>query len=293
MGKCKTALVLGGNGGMLGQALASALKQSGFAVENSAGRADAEILTNKASLEAYIDKIKPDYIFNTIAYTQVDLAEEREEEAMRLNAAFPAMLGRIVNSRPIHLVHYSTDFVFSGASTTPYNIDDQTGPASVYGRSKLAGEQALQELGLERFNIIRTAWLFGPGKKNFVTTILGVCKKQGGARVVYDQTGSPTYTVDLARYTLKLLESGANGIFHIVNGGQASWCELAAEAVACAQMECSVTPITSAEYPQKALRPAYSVLDASRFTMVTGIAPRPWPQALREYLLQYDFSGPL
>ncbi len=285
MNRNKTALVLGGKTGLLGRPLVAALKGAGFSVKATAGHEDMALYQSTDALTEYVDRIEPDYIFNTIAYTQVDKAEDEPEAAGFLNASFPGMLGRIVKTRPIHLVHYSTDFVFQGNKNVPYKPDDPTGPLSIYGKTKLSGEQALLEQALNACSIIRSAWLFGPGKKNFITTILGLCRKNGTVRVVDDQTGSPTYTVDLAQYSVKLVEFGATGLFHIANGGQASWCEFATEAVRCAQVECSVTPIASAEYPQKATRPAYSVLDASNFTRVTGITPRPWPQALREYLL--------
>jgi dTDP-4-dehydrorhamnose reductase len=131
---------------------------------------------------------------------------------------------------------------------------------------------------------MRTAWLFGPGRKNFVSTILNACRKRDSIDVVHDQVGSPTYTRDLAQWSLKLAELEAGGIFHAVNGGQASWCDLACEAINLAEAQCRVQPISSAQWPQKAKRPHFSVLDASRLAQVTGAAPRPWPLALREYL---------
>ena len=276
-------LVLGGTTGLLGQAIVKEAADRGYSVV-AAGRNDFSLNDSK-SLAACIDRAKPDIVCNTIAYTKVDLAEEEEDNAMHLNRAFPLMLGRVIKSRPhICLMQYSTDFVFNGRKKTPYTPDDETSPQCVYGRSKLAGEKALLELALERCLIIRTAWLFGPGKKNFVQTILGLGTGKNTINVVHDQTGSPTYTTDLAAYSLALSEAGGTGVFHVVNSGQASWCELAAEATRLAQMECTIMPIASCEYPQKATRPAYSVLDTSRFTEVTGITPRPWPQALADYM---------
>ncbi len=283
------ALVLGGKGGFLGQALVKALEAAGWEAE-ALGRADIDYYSPdvQRDLEAVLDKVKPACIFNTVAYTQVDAAEDDEEAAMALNRSLPAALGRLAKAGGVKLVHFSTDYVFDGKKRSPYTTDDPVNPQSVYGRTKLAGEQALLAMDPPDFCIIRSAWLFGPCKRNFVQTILDLCKKNGSVRVVHDQVGSPTYTADLADYTLKLVELDGKGLFHVANSGQASWCELATEAVRMVQLECPVTPVPSAEFPQKAARPAYSALDCSRFTQVTGIIPRPWPQALNEYLFSLE-----
>jgi dTDP-4-dehydrorhamnose reductase len=231
-----------------------------------------------------IKRCAPDVIFNTIAWTQVDQAEEQPSEAMALNRDLVAGLARCIRGSSVRLVQYSTDFVFDGAKQTPYSTDDAPKPESVYGVTKLAGEHALGTLPPEQYCIMRTAWLFGPGRKNFVSVILDACRKRDSISVVHDQTGSPTYTRDLAQWSLKLAELEAGGLFHAVNGGQASWCDLACEAVNLAEAPCRVVPISSAEWPQKARRPPFSVLDAAGLTRATGIVPRPWPLALREYL---------
>ena len=283
-------MVLGGATGLLGQALVQAATLGGYAVTASA-RNDFNPL-DAASITAYIDAHTPDIICNTIAYTQVDKAEEEEEKALSLNRLFPRILGRIVKERPsVTLLHCSTDFVFDGRKKKPYVETDATGPLNVYGRSKLEGENALLELNLEKLCIVRTAWLFGPGRKNFVSTILGLCSSGKSLNVVHDQMGSPTYTTDLAAYCLHLLQAEGRGIFHVTNSGQASWCELAHEATRLAQLECPITPIPSNEYPQKAVRPAYSVLDCSKFTQVTGITPRSWSRALSDYIFATTDHG--
>lgn len=285
------ALVLGGNGGLLGQALVKVLQAHGWEV-HATSRKDFDHLDSDR-LENAIYQAAPQVVFNTIAYTQVDNAEEEPEKALEVNRSLPASLGRLSVSSGFKLIHYSTDFVFNGQKTKPYLTTDPTDPQCVYGRSKLEGEQALAALALENCCIVRTAWLFGPGRKNFITTILRLCEERKEVKVVFDQIGSPTYTVDLAHYSLKLAEKAlsgeASGIYHLVNSGQASWCELASEAVRLAQCECRVLPILSADFPQKAVRPAYSVLDPSRFTELTGITPRPWLKALGDYLYS-DFK---
>lgn len=276
-------MVLGGVTGLLGQALVQAATIGGHEVIAS-GRSDFDIL-DESSVTAYIDRHSPDIICNTIAYTQVDKAEDEEKQAQRLNRMFPRLLGRIVKERPhIYLLHVSTDFVFDGRKERPYVETDAAAPLNVYGRSKLEGEKVLLELHLEKLCIVRTAWLFGPGKKNFVSTILGLCEGRETLNVVDDQVGSPTYTADLAAYCMHLLEAGGQGIFHVANSGQASWCELAHEATRLTRTECAIAPIPSAHYPQKAVRPAYSVLDCTRFTATTGITPRSWIQALADYI---------
>ncbi len=282
----KKALVLGGASGMLGQALMRELREPEWEAV-AQGRADVD-LTDSSALTAYIEHIKPDVVFNAAAYTQVDKAEDEPEQAMRLNRDLPATLGRLAPRLGFRIVHYSTDFVFDGRSTQPYTLSDEPNPLSVYGKTKLAGENALLRAGLQDLLILRTAWLFGPGRKNFVHTILTLAKGREHLGVVHDQIGSPTYTVDLAQNTLRLMaHPGVHGIFHMVNSGQASWCELAAEAVLLAGLRCSINAITTDQYPTKAVRPAFSVLSPQKYTTIADHTPRPWVQALRDYIFQY------
>jgi len=275
------ALVLGGHTGLLGQALMYALSRAAWHA-TPLGRQDGQIL-DVDFLASTIKGIGPDVIFNAIAWTQVDLAEERPAEAMAMNRGFVSSLTHCIKGTATRLVQYSTDFVFDGAKQTPYTTEDVPKPESVYGKTKLAGEQVLGILPPEQYCIMRTAWLFGPGRKNFVSTILNACHKRDSIDVVHDQAGSPTYTRDLAQWSLKLAELEASGIFHAVNGGQATWCDLACESINLADAPCRVNPISSAQWQQKAKRPPFSVLDASRMAQA-GIVPRPWPLALREYL---------
>lgn len=276
-----TALLLGGNG-LLGQALQQVLQKEGWTV---LAPKHAELdLTNPELLTRRVEELAPEVIFNAVAYTRVDDAEEHPQDAMALNRGLPALLGRIVQGTAMYLVHVSTDFVFNGKSRRPYVEADPVDPLSVYGRTKLEGEQALLERHLDNCCIVRTAWLFGPERKNFVSTILHHAKKMPELRVVHDQTGSPTYTLDLAQACLELVNVRATGLCHVVNSGQASWCELAAEAVRLANYPAKVRPIPSSEWPQKAVRPAYGVLDTSHYTALTGKTMRPWIQALQDYV---------
>ncbi len=278
----KKVIVLGGVTGLLGVPLTQALRQAGHAVlPTTRGTLDP---FDREAVVAAIRAFAADWIVNTIAYTAVDKAEDEPDEAARLNRVLPGNLARICQETGAGLVHYSTDFVFDGKKTSPYAETDPVDPQSVYGKTKLAGERSILEVGLEKHLILRTAWLFGPGKTNFVEKILGFAKTRDVLKVVHDQIGSPTSTMDLSGMTVDLLQAGATGLFHTVNSGRASWCELASEAVSTAGINCEVLPITSAEYPQKAKRPAYSVLDTGRFAAAVGHAPRPWIQALREYV---------
>ncbi|UTF49729.1 dTDP-4-dehydrorhamnose reductase [Desulfomicrobium sp. ZS1] len=282
----RSAVVLGGKTGLLGQALSLALTRQGWAV-HAPGR-DELNLFERPAVEDYLARTKAEVLFNTVAYTKVDQAEDEPAEASRLNRQLPLVLGKAVQAAGVPMVHYSTDFVFSGKKTSPYGPADQTAPCSVYGQTKLQGERELLSLGLPNLLIIRTSWLFGPCKTNFVTRILELAASRPELSVVHDQIGSPSYTPDLAAGSLTLLAAGATGIFHLANAGQASWCELATEAVRGADLACRIKPIPSSEYPQKACRPAYSVLDLGAFTAATGIAPRPWLQALREFLFSRE-----
>lgn len=278
----KKVIVLGGVTGLLGVPLTQALRQAGHEVlPTTRGTLDP---FDREAVVAAVRAFAADWIVNTIAYTAVDKAEDEPDEAARLNRVLPGNLARICQETGAGLVHYSTDFVFDGKKTSPYAETDPVDPQSVYGKTKLAGERAILEVGLEKHLILRTAWLFGPGKTNFVEKILGFAKTRDVLKVVHDQIGSPTSTMDLSGMTVDLLQAGATGLFHTVNSGRASWCELASEAVSTAGINCEVLPITSAEYPQKAKRPVYSVLDTGRFAAAVGHAPRPWIQALRDYV---------
>lgn len=277
------ALVLGGATGLLGQALMAALTANGFEAM-TLGRQDGDLL-DPAFLQKNLDKSQADVVFNTVAWTQVDDAEDHPEDAMAVNRALPANLARLICAREnTHLIHYSTDFVFSGPHQGPWKETEQPNPVTVYGLTKLAGEKAVLEILPDRACVIRTAWLFGPGRKNFVRTIINASRERDSLKVVDDQIGSPTYTPDLAEWSLELAKRRATGIWHGVNSGQASWCELATEALQLVSSSCRVAPITSAEWPQKAQRPRNSRLDNGKLAEFLGKKPKPWPKALREYL---------
>ncbi|WP_319467273.1 dTDP-4-dehydrorhamnose reductase [uncultured Pseudodesulfovibrio sp.] len=278
----KRILILGGKTGLLGQALTLAFKRTG-AKPIPLSSKDCDILAPD-SVEKLLDRHDPDIMINAAAYTLVDLAEDNEEMAFALNATAPPLLATLAAKRQIPFVHYSTDFVFRGDRQSPYSVYDEPTPFSVYGISKADGERGLLKLGYGKTLIIRISWLFGPGKINFVEKILSLCDSRDTLSVVNDQTGSPSYAPDIAKNTLHLLENDATGIYHLANSGQTTWYGLAAKAVELAGKDCTVEPVPSSAYPTKAERPAYSVLDLSRFTKTTGAPPRHWEEALREYV---------
>jgi len=277
----KTVVIFGGTG-LLGQSLTNALKAA-KAKPKPLSSKDCDILDPK-TVEKVLNKHDPDLIINAAAYTQVDLAEEQEEVAFALNATAPPLLAVEAAKRGIPFVHYSTDFVFSGKQDTPYTVYDEPGAYSVYGISKAEGEKNLLILGYHNTLIIRISWLFGPGKINFVEKILTLAESRDKLTVVNDQTGSPSYAPDIAVNSIKLIEQDATGIFHLANSGEATWFDLASEAVKLARLKCTVEPVPTSAYPTAAVRPKYSVLDLTRFTQVTGETPRPWREALTEYV---------
>lgn len=282
MNEIPRALVLGGKTGMLGQALMREGRQRKWQMV-SLGREDGDIC-DVDFLEKQISLLNPDYIFNAVAYTAVDKAESAVSDAYRFNKTLPENITRIIRQSSCHCIHYSTDFVFNGKKTTPYVETDGTDPQSVYGSSKLAGEIAM--LKIDNAAVLRTAWLFGAGRKNFVSTILTLAHQKDLLRVVHDQIGSPTGTSDLAEMSFLAAEQKGQGLFHAVNGGSASWCDLASESISLMNLSTFVEPIASNEWPQEAIRPAYSVLNTKHFSETFNMTPRPWPQALREYLFE-------
>lgn len=286
----KKALVLGGRNGLLGRAVCAALARAGVDAVPVSG-ADVDYFDADA-LDDFLDAHEPAEpeapselcLVNAVAYTQVDKAEDEPEEAYKLNAALPALLGVLAEEREMRLVHFSTDFVFDGTKGAPYLPTDGTNPQSVYGASKLAGEEALLALDIPGLLVLRTAWLFGPGKMNFVARILQLAAERSELNVVADQFGSPTCTTDLAELTVALLRNGATGLLHAANFGQASWHELASEAIRLAGLSCQVKAIPTSGYPTRAKRPPYSVLDLAETVRLAGYTPRPWREALAEYV---------
>jgi dTDP-4-dehydrorhamnose reductase len=224
-------------------------------------------------------------VIHTAAFTAVDLAEEREADAARANETACATLARACARAKIPLVLVSTDFVFDGHGRRPYREDDETHPLSAYGRTKLAGERAAIAAHAEGTRIVRTQWLYGPRGKHFPGTILNLARERSELKVVDDQVGSPTSTLELAPALWDVLERGSAGIYHAACEGQASWFDFASETLALSGVsKVRVLPCSTAEFPRPAVRPAYSVLDCSRLAALRGRRLAQWKSALRTFL---------
>ncbi len=285
------ALIFGGRTGLLGQALMRTLKANQWHV-TPIGRSDGDVL-NISFVENCIKKFCPTHIFNAIAWTRVDDAEDDESMAFVVNRAFPAGLAQLAKTYDIHLTHYGSDYCFSGSQKKIYTEESIAEPLSAYGRSKLAGDEVVLNFAPDNSCVLRTAWLFGPGQPNFISRLIQEFCAKEKLSIVHDQVGSPTYSMDLARWSMLAAEKKLTGLYNAVNSGRASWYELACEAVSIAELTCYVTPITTDEWPYKAQRPPFSVLSNQKLTDAIGVTPRAWPQALREYIFSEHLNRDL
>ena len=278
-------IILMGADGMLGSMLATQLTARSMAF-TPCTYPEFDI-SRPESLRPLVS-LHPTVIINASAYTAVDLAETEPEKAYSVNANGVKTLAMFAKEVGARLIHFSTDYVFSGQSSQGYVESDITEPTSVYGQSKLAGEQAIREtLPLSQWIILRTAWLYGPKGKNFVQTMLMLAGQGKALRVVNDQIGCPTYSGDLAKWTLDLLYTPASGIYHAVNAGTCSWYDFATTIFEQQQIDVSVTPVTSDAFPSVAKRPAYSILKTQRLSQALNYKIRKWPEALSEYLSSF------
>lgn len=278
------ALVTGA-GGQVGSALV-ATAAPGWTVLPLT-RADLD-LTDSNAVRHAIDEHAPDLIFNAAAHTAVDRAESEEAATFAINAKAVSTLAQAAREHGAHLVQISTDFVFDGTASEPYRPGDARNPLSVYSRSKAAGEDAA---GPDS-TVVRTSWVHAAGHANFVTTMLRLMGERDEVRVVADQTGAPTWATGLAEVTWSLGSRRLSGTWHHSDGGQATWYDFAVaireEALARGLMDraACLIPVTTAEYPTAARRPAYSVLDCSATHAALNIAPVPWRANLRHMLAE-------
>ena len=229
-----------------------------------------------------VNHLRPDIVINAAAFTQVDQAETHQEAAYRGNALGPRNLALATKEMNVPLVHFSTDYIFDGRQSRPYHEFDQPNPLSVYGRSKLAGENEVQK-GNPRHFIVRTAWLYHLVGKNFPQTILRLANQEE-VRVVHDQFGSPTFAPHLAQAVSRLLETDSYGTYHLAGSGGASWYDFTKALYHARGIQTSVTPITTAEYPLPAPRPAYAVL---RSLQDPSITLPPWEEGVRDFAAQW------
>ena len=286
-------LLLGGNG-QLGRELRRSLAPMGELVVATRDGVDADAAANfddPTALAAMVRGSGADVVVNAAAYTAVDKAEADADAAFRVNSEAPGAIARACARIDALLVHYSTDYVFDGSASRPYREDDATAPLGVYGISKLAGEDAIRASGA-RHAILRTAWVYASHGRNFLLTMLRLANERDELRVVADQVGAPTPAAWIADATADLIRRGVaeSGTWHLVTSGQVSWHGFAsaimedAHALGLLERMPTVVPITTAEFPTPARRPAYSVLDTTRLHDDFGIVPPAWRGELRATL---------
>jgi dTDP-4-dehydrorhamnose reductase len=244
-------------------------------------------ITDKTAIEAFVMNNQIDGIVNCAAYTAVDKAEENEELCSLLNADAPGYLAAAVGKRGGWIIQISTDYVFNGTNHTPYTEEEDTCPNSVYGKTKLMGEQNVQK-SCERYMIIRTAWLYSTFGNNFVKTMLRLGKEKPELGVIFDQIGTPTYARDLAEAIFTAISKGiVPGIYHFSNEGVISWYDFTKAIHRIAGITtCKVRPLHTAEYPTPAARPHYSVLDKTKIKQTYGMEIPYWEESLTECIRQ-------
>ena len=243
------------------------------------------------TLDGLIARIAPDVVVNAAAYTAVDRAESEPDAAFRANAEAPRRIADACARRDALLLHYSTDYVFDGRGTRPYHEGDPTAPLGVYGSSKLAGEQAVRDSGA-RHLIFRTAWVYATHGKNFLRTMLRLAAERDELRVVADQVGSPTSAALIADISARALGQSfeQSGTWHLTAAGATSWCGFAnaiidgAHARGLIARRPRIVPITTADYPTQAARPAYSVLDTAKLQRDFNLVPLAWQDGLGEIM---------
>lgn len=272
-----TKVLVTGANGMLGQDLCPVLEDNGYSVFET----DVDILdiTNPVNIDEVFSAQKPDIVIHCAAYTNVDKAEEDIENARQINARGTENIAKACKKYDALMVYISTDYVFDGGVNTqrniPYKPLDKTSPLNNYGLTKWEGEEAVRN-NLEKYYICRTSWLYGHHGKNFVETMISLANKPE-LKVVDDQIGCPTWTVDLSNAIVKIIETKLYGTYHTCGGGSTSWYGFAKEIFKLANLDVNLNPCTTDEFPRPAKRPAYSVMDNN------GIC-RDWQKALKDYM---------
>ena len=297
-------LIIGGNG-MLAHAV-TLLAPAGYLL-TSVDLPEFD-MTDEARLHSCVDKLNPDVIINCAAYTNVDGCETNQDLATRVNGVAVGYLAEAAHRVDATLVHISTDYVFDGKKNGHYVETDKTAPESVYGKTKLLGEQEIRDSKLKHYFIVRTSWLYGPGGNNFVETILRLASERDELRIIHDQVGSPTYTLDLARAIFKLLDLSTNlqsqasasgdnpyawtvpyGVYHFSNEGNCSWYEFACAIVEEGRNQKlpikvrEIHPISTEQYPLPAKRPANSIFSKAKYKTTTGEEVPSWRKSLQTY----------
>jgi dTDP-4-dehydrorhamnose reductase len=268
-------ILITGAGGQLGQALPRALA----AHEVRAFPHGQLDITDLSAVRTVVEREEPDFVMNAAAYNDVDGAESDPIAAYRGNALGPRNLAVITAAHGIPLLHVSTDYVFAGTAIRPYHEFDRANPQTIYGESKLAGEDAVRALNLRHY-IVRTAWLYHVVGKNFLNTMRALARRQSEVRVVDDQRGSPTYVPHLVNALISLLTTRSYGTYHFAGHGEASWYELTCMLYQLLSIGTSVRPVKTSEFPRPAKRPAYSALTTIQNPYI--ILPK-WEDGVRQF----------
>ena len=273
-------ILITGSNGMLGHDLQEVLKNKHELILTTSKTLN---ITDRDQVLKVICENKPDVVINSAAYTDVDGCEDNHDIAYGVNGEGVRNLALACKEIDCPLVHISTDYVFNGKNNRPWVEDDEIDPINVYGKSKLEGEEAILEI-LDKYFIVRTAWLYGVNGKNFPKTMLELAKNHSEITVVYDEVGSPTYTLDLAYGISQLIETDYYGIYHITNSESCSWCEFARYIFEVAGVDVNVIPVTASEFARPAPRPSYSVLENKNW-IYNGFKPlRSYKEAIKEYI---------
>lgn len=276
-------VLITGAGGQLGQEAVRIFDAAGHTVRGC-DRADLDV-ADQSRCEDVIGSWKPEAVIHCAAYTAVDAAEADADEAYRINAFGARNVAAIAEKIGAKMVYISTDYVFDGQAGRPYREYDAAAPRTVYGESKLAGERWVQSLS-SRYFIVRTSWLYGRCGSNFVHTMLRLGAEQESLHVVQDQTGSPTYAVDLARFLLRLIDTDRYGTYHASNTGSCSWYDFARAIFEESGLSVNVLPVTTEQFPRPAPRPLYSVMDHVAIR-ANGFEDLPsWQDGLRRFLAE-------
>ena len=278
----KKILIIGGNG-QLGNCLNKLSSEYALDYEFHFTDYDTLDITNQKLINEYFSEYEPHYCINVSAYTAVDLAEQEKEKAFAINAEGVKHLAEVCAEKGIDLIHISTDYVFDGDTNIPYSEDDFTNPLSVYGASKLEGENLALENNPKTI-IIRTSWLYSEFGKNFVKTMLNLFQTKDKLSIVADQFGQPTNANDLAETIMKIIESPKKiyGVFHFSNYPETSWYLFAKKIAELSKSDISINPISTEEYPTPAKRPMRSTLSLDKIENSYNIEPKYWENSLEE-----------
>ncbi len=273
---------------MLGSDVAEVFGSAGHEVKACSRK--ALDITRKKNCIQTTEEFQPNIIINCAAYTKVDDCENNQETAFSINEKGAGNIAEAAEKCGAYLIHISTDYVFDGTSSRPYQENDPTNPINIYGLSKLKGEEAVKS-ACTRYSIVRTSWLFGINGPNFIKTILKLALEKNELMVVNDQQGCPTFTKDLAKTLLIFAQQQPTGLFHCTNSKSCTWYELAQKALYFSGKNPDmVKPVPTSAFPRPAKRPAYSVLDNSKFVEMAGFKLRPWEESVRDFCSFYSNS---